>query len=196
MTFKKGFTLVEMMVVMIILGLVASTVLSRTAWKKNETKEFHQEFKNLSQEIFLKARLKNTVYRMVFKILDESREEGPAVLVYAESRVGSQFEKDSDKLLKELKFPKTIKYEDFLSNLEENKEDPKAEEVGEGEKKEEKSFFYRYVYFFPQGYVSPSAVLVEQKNEAWTFTFESLTGKAKVIKGHVDLEKIAEKESL
>ena len=196
---SQGFSLVEIMVVIVLMGLVTGTVLTRTAWKKNETKEFYKDLRHLSREIFLKARLKNSVYRMVFKISDLEGEENPSVLVYAEARIGEEFEKDEDKLLKSVNFPESVIYKNFLSDLKENEEES-VEEVreGEGEEGEERKerFFYRYIYFLPQGYVSPVALQVEQNKRDFTFTIESLTGILKRIKGYVDLESIKEKENL
>ncbi len=193
---SKGLSLLEILVVLLLMGLITGTILSRTAWKKNEVKEFHKDFRKLSREIFLKARLKNTLYRMVFKISDFEEEEPPSVVVYAESRAGKAFEKDENQLLKKLNFPEEIHYKNLLSKLKENEEESFEETLNEELNEEEKNqvrklkFFYRYIYFLPQGFVSPVAIHVEQKKQPWTFTIEALTGKVKILKGYISLEEI------
>jgi len=88
-------------------------------------------------------------------------------------------------------------YKNFLSDLKENEEESVEEEleVKEGEEKRRERFFYRYIYFLPQGYVSPVALQVNQKEQPFTFTIESLTGSLKRIKGHVDLEVVKREEN-
>ena len=182
------------MVVLILIGLVSGTVISQTDWKTNEVKQFHKDFGLLSRNTFLKARLKNTIYRVVFKIPERRENSGP-ISIKVELQSGQGFSKDEGKLTSSMEFPKGIEYKDFLSNREENSQDAMEEETTDKEKETSfqtrPRFFYKYVYFLPQGFVSPVAIHVEQNGRPWTLTIEALTGKVQLLEGHRTLESLA-----
>ena len=93
---NKGFTLIEVMVVLGIIGVIIAMGLSRVRKKDNDVKKVARQFYVLGKEIRNQARLKNATYRLMIK-LDEGAQE-----YWVESAQGFQG-KLTDKELEERK---------------------------------------------------------------------------------------------
>jgi general secretion pathway protein H len=71
---KKGFTLVEILIVLGIMGAIIALGLGRIRKKDNDIKKVAREFYILGKEVRNKARLKNSTFRLVFQ-LDEGQQK-------------------------------------------------------------------------------------------------------------------------
>lgn len=183
---NKGFTLIEVMVVLGIIGVIIAMGLSRVRKKDNDVKKVARQFYVLGKEIRNQARLKNSTYRLMIR-LDEGAQE-----YWVESAQGFQgkltdkeledrqkeiekldkdekpkevFEKDTVLLKKEKKLPEGL----FFKSVENLDHDPMT--VGTAS-----------IYFFPNGFVETTAVqITDRKRVTWTLIYQPLTGQADII---------------
>lgn len=183
---NQGFTLVEVMVVLGIIGMIIALGLSRVRKKENDIKKVARQFYVLGKEIRNRARLKNSTFRLMIK-LDEGAQE-----YWVESAQGFQgklsdkeieerqkeierldkderppevFEKDTAILKKEKKLPEGL----FFKSVENLDQNPMT--IGTAS-----------IYFFPNGFVETTALqITDRKRVTWTLIYQPLTGQADII---------------
>lgn len=185
---QTGFSLIEIIVVIMIIGGILSLALSRVSFRKMDNRTVFREIVLTIKEIRNRAKLYNTTYRIVFKI----------------------DEKGSSYWVEKSNSPTLIDKE-FLQQQRENKnskDDPEAPQspfqVDTGYLKKQKELpsgytikslesgpqdittteGLAYIHVFPQGMVEPVALQIEDpKKNIWTLVFNTLTGQADIIDG-------------
>lgn len=179
---NKGFTLIEVMIVLVIMGVIIAMGLGRVRKKENDIKKTAREFYVLGKEIRNQARLKNATFRLMIK-LDEGAQS-----YWVESAQGFQgrlseedlkdreklspddrpkevFEKDSSVLKKERALPEGL----FFKSVENLDQAPLT--IGTAT-----------IYFFPNGFVETTALqITDRKKVTWTLIYQPLTGQADII---------------
>lgn len=179
---NKGFTLIEIMIVLVIMGVIVAMGLGRVRKKENDIKKTAREFYILGKEIRNQARLKNATYRLMIK-LDEGAQS-----YWVESAQGFQgrlsekdleelekidkeekpkeiFEVDTSVLKKEKPLPEGL----FFKSVENLDADPQNTGTST-------------IYFFPNGFVEPTALqITDRKKVTWTLIYQPLTGQADII---------------
>ena len=179
---NKGFTLVEIMIVLVIMGVIIAMGLGRVRKKENDIKKVAREFYVLGKEIRNQARLKSSTYRLMIK-LDEGAQS-----YWVESAQGFQG-RLSEKELEEMK------------NLKDDEKPPQTFELDTSVLKKERplpdGLFFKSVenldsdpltvgtgtiYFFPNGFVEATALqITDRKKVTWTLIYQPLTGQADII---------------
>ncbi len=181
-TNQKGFTLIEILVVLGIMAAIIALGLGRIRKKDNDIKKVSREFYVLGKEIRNSARLKGNTYRLMIR-LDEGAQS-----YWVESAQGFQsrlskeemekneklnddekpknvFEKDTSVLKKEKTLPNGL----FFKSVENLGEDPQTTGTAS-------------IYFFANGFVETSALqITDRKRVTWTLIYQPLTGQADII---------------
>lgn len=179
---NQGFTLIEIMVVLGIMGVIIALGLSRVRKKENDIKRTAREFYVLGKEIRNQARLKNSTYRLMIRLdegaqsywvesaqgfqgrLDEKEVEEREKLA-EEDRPKEVFEQDSSVLRKEKTLPDGL----FFKSVENLDHEPFTTGTAT-------------IYFFPNGFVETTALqITDRKRSTWTLIFQPLTGQADII---------------
>jgi general secretion pathway protein H len=202
---KTGFTLIEMMVVLVIIGGVAVLGMPYLSNRNSQVQAFLREFTVLSREIHTRAKLNGVAYRLVIDLGEPgSGREHPQQAYWVERSSGKVVlsEKDEEEAMSRAK-----------GSDESKKKDPKGFEPDTQFFKRKKALppglrFDRveltrlksplsqgkaFIHYLPQGLVDEAALHIKgAKEQAWTIAIHPLTGKAEVIAKKVDLREIRE----
>lgn len=176
---QKGFTLLEILIVLGIIGAIVALGLSRIRKRDNDIKKVMREFYVLGKEVRNHARLKNTTFRLVFELNEGEQKywvesaqgfqgrvnEEDLKNLREEERPPEVFQKDTSVIKKEKTLPTGL----FFKNIETVGKDPV--QMGRA-----------YIYFFSNGFVEASSLQVtDRKKATWTVVFHPLTGQADII---------------
>lgn len=176
---RKGFTLLEILIVLGMIGAIVALGLSRIRKRDNDIKKVMREFYVLGKEVRNHARLKNSTFRLVFE-LNEGEQK-----YWVESAQGFQgrINEEDLKKLREEERPKEVFQKD-TSVVKKEKTLPGSlffktiEVIG----KEPVQLGKAYIYFFSNGFVEASSIQVtDRKKATWTVVFHPLTGQADII---------------
>lgn len=197
---KSGFTLIEMMIVLAIIGAVVVMAMPYMSNRNSKTKAFLRQMTVLSRELHTRAKLQGAVYRLVIDLKDEKgtgkaepqtfwveRANGKTVLKPDEeeaarkraNEVGEENRKDprgfqmDTALMKEAKeIPSGLRFEKVeLTRLEKPVTSGKA-----------------FIHYMPEGLVDEANIHIKgEKSQAWTISIHPLTGKAELISKSVTL---------
>lgn len=197
---NAGFTLIEIMVVMAIIGGILVAVAPRLIDRKSKIKESVRELTTLTRDIHNAARLFNSTYRLVIRMDDK---KGHAYTV--ESAPGNitllseEQEKELDKGLSSDK-------EKAAASATEFSEDPRVlkkpitlpagffiGEVEYGNRSRPISEGIAYIHFFPQGLTEEAVIhLTDRKSLNWTIALHPITGRASLYDRRVTLKELRE----
>ncbi|WP_415064003.1 Tfp pilus assembly protein FimT/FimU [Bdellovibrio sp.] len=194
MSSQRGFTLIEIMVVLAIIAAIMVVAAPRFAKKDANIKSVARHFLVLSKEIRNKARLSNSTYRLAISM--EAGEEkywveranGPQPVnpeAYEKAK-----EKESEK--EEGAPPPLFQMDKSVTKKEQTL--PNGLRFGSVETINMKSPLtsgVAYVHFFPEGFVEAAAVQITNGNNlTWTLVFNPLTGQADIIEKATSLKDI------
>lgn len=202
---RRGFTLIEVMVVLAIIAGIVALVLPRIGNRNNQMKAVVRKMSVLSRELHTRARLNGATYRLVIdmkqgadsadaqtyavekstqKILLNPKEEeilkkelSKAATSGDEISEGSKdgFEPDPKVLKKPVELPGVLK---FVS----------VEKVGF---KQPVTTGKVYITYFPQGLGEEAVIhLKAGENLNWTIAIHPLTGEAEVATRFVSLDEV------
>ncbi len=172
---RKGFTLIEILIVLAIIGAVMAFSFSRIRKNENSIRAVARNFIVLTKEIRNQARLTSSTLRLVVQF-DRNKpkfwvEKASGIeLRDPEQEKQAKDEDDGPKtsfqLYKKLtKKEKELPKGFYFNSLEVTNQSP----VSEG---------YGFIYFSPEGFVDASALQISNQKNTWTFIFNPLTGQA------------------
>ena len=183
---KKGFTLIEIMIVLAIIGAVVAVAMPRMIKKEGNVKVVTRKILTLSKEIRTKARLNNSTYRLVIKMEDQKqhtywieKSNGPVAVdpeAYEKEREESkdkpedapppQYQVDKSITKNPLELPAPLR---FASVETINMKSPVTSGTA-------------YIHYFPEGFVEAAALQITDGNKmTWTLVFNPLTGQADIV---------------
>ena len=180
---RSGFTLLEILIVMGLIGFIAALILPRLRLPTANIKKVAREINNISRDVRNSARLRGNTYRLVFQLgpgqRDYHLEVGGGTLLVPKKpensfTTKSQSAGDPTKnpvfqpAQKPFKGNKSLPGYLHFTQLETENQGLKTEEEGS-------------IYFSPEGLVEKAALQIsDDKGTIWTLFFNPLTG-------HVDL---------
>lgn len=187
---RKGFTLIEIMIVLAIISAVMLVAAPRLSKKNTNVKTIAREFLVLSKEVRNKARLSNSTYRIVINMEPDNesywveRASGPRPVDpdaaekekdSKEDQPPSAFQIDKSITKKQKKLPSGLRFASVESI---NMKAPVTSGAA-------------YIHFFPEGFVEASALqITDGNNLTWTLVFNPLTGQADIVEKAATLKDI------
>ena len=184
MSSQRGFTLIEIMIVLAILASIIGLVAPRMIRKDPNIKSIARQFIVLSKEIRNKARLSNSTYRLAIEL------GGDGGKYWVEKANGPQpvdpdaYEKAKEKADTKDGAPPPL-FQLDKSVLKAEKSLPTGLRFGSVETTNMKSPVTSgtaYVHFFGEGFVEAAAVQITNGNNlTWTLVFNPLTGQADIV---------------
>jgi general secretion pathway protein H len=199
----NGFTMIEIMIVLAIIGGAVVMALPYITSRNTQTRKFLREFTVLSRELHTKAKLNGVVYRLVIEMPPpKTGDDHPGQKFWVEkSNSKLVISKDEEELTKER----------LGERDPEKRKDPKGFEVDTQVIKEPRDlprglYFEEieltrlpnpvkqgraYIHYLPQGLVDEAAVHIKGVgNQAWTVAIHPLTGRAELIPKPTPLKEI------
>lgn len=158
---RQGFTLIEMMVVLFIIGMIAVMALPRMSGTTNmKLRSSSRKLAATIGYVYESAILKKTNFRVCFDTLEMS--------YFIEERSGDEYFPSTDTLLQK----EMLSEELFFRKVSVMGEEAKPEEIV-------------CVYFTPYGYVEDAIVQIaaDGTNAGYTVITDAMSGKANVYEG-------------
>ncbi len=194
---RAGFTLIEIMVVLAIIGAVMVTVAPRLVDKKSEMKQAVRQLAGLTREIHNAARLYNATFRLVLrlqegKVHSYSVESASGnVTLLSEEQQEDLEDASSDAQQKE---QKRNGFSDDARVLKEARQLPKGLFFGPveyGNRKEAIASGVAYIHFFPQGLTDEAVIhLTDKKKLNWTIALHPITGHANIYEKNISIKEL------
>ena len=188
---NRGFTLIEVMIVLALFGAIVAFGVPRLFKKDNNIKAVARNFVVMSREIRNKARLTNSTYRIAVNM--EANEEKYWIerangfqtvdLQAAEKEKEKEDQKAEDAPPPLFKVDKSVKEKKLPTGL-------RVSSVETINMKAPQTTGTAYVYFFPEGFVEAAAVQISNDKVTWTLVFNPLTGQADIIEKAQSLKDI------
>ena len=194
--FYRGFTLIEVLIVLAILASLISIGLPRVLPKKTNLKKTIRHLRVLSKEVRNRARLQDRIYRLAFQMdekrgflywVEKANQEGLGVLQtlkYEKENKKKQSEEEKAKVQAKLftkasklmKKPKSLPKGVVFFRLEKRGKPPEKTGIA-------------YIHFFPSGRVEEKAVYIGKPDTfIWTLFTHPLTGEMRIVSEEKKLE--------
>lgn len=187
---SRGFTLLEMLIVIALIAGIVGIAVPRIKKKDNNVKSIVRELTVLSKEVRNYAQLKNATYRIVFNVgaetdsyyVESSNHEVLAISKEKQKKIESLREKDRpaspfQKANKPLKTEKTLPPGLHFKSVETKGVD---QAVTKG---------LAYIHYSPEGMVEQSIVqITDGKDLTWSLIFNPITGHADIVTKAVTLK--------
>ncbi len=201
-SYAKGFTLIEIMIVMAIMGAVIALSMPYMSNRNSQTKRFLREFTVLTREIHTRAKLNGSVYRLVIDLqgVDPNvpksqsywveKANGTTVMRADEESMAMERARETDPEKKS--DPKGFEIDkQILRSVREMPSGLTFDKVELARTKTPITSGRAFVHFMPQGLVDEAAIHIKgEKQQAWTISVHPLTGKSEIISKPISLQEI------
>jgi len=185
---RKGFTLIEILIVLAIMGAVMAFSFSRIRKNENSIRSVARNIIVLTKEIRNQARMTSSTLRLVVQFdknkpkywvekasgIELRDPESKEISTDDEDGPKSSFQLFKTLTKKEKELPKGF----YFNSLEVTNQSP----VSEG---------YGFIYFSPEGFVDASALQISSQKNTWTFIFNPLTGQADFLPEAKSLKEVS-----
>jgi hypothetical protein len=190
-----GFSLMEVMIVLFLLGLIGALVLPRIASPTRELKAVIRKLSIISHELHNASRVQQKYFRLVLEMNPDKEHSywiesstKPALVpkevkliadedltIEEKGKIQSDFKLDATVLKEKQILPKGVK----ITNVEYNRKDADID------------FGTAYVHFLPEGRVEEVAIhLSAGETMHWTVYIHPLTGRSQLFGKDIDLKEI------
>lgn len=177
---RSGFTLIEIMIVLAIIGAALSIGMPRLFRKDNNIKSVTRSFLVLGKEVRNRARLSNSTMRLVLD-LDPQNPQYWVEKANGAKLLDPEAEKEAEKTSDEEK-PSEWQVDTVLTKK--KKALPSGLYFGAVETihmKSPQTEGIAYVHFFPEGLMEAASVqITDRKKLTWTLIYNPLTGQADI----------------
>jgi prepilin-type N-terminal cleavage/methylation domain-containing protein len=201
--FKKGFTLLEVIIVITIIAAMATLVVPKISGKSTEVRGLIRKLGVLSRELKNRAKLNNATYRLVINMGEKDRK--PYHTFWVEAAPGQVLNNYDPK-----NPPQWT--EDEAEKKEMEKNQPKSPFQPDGKvmkrpdvlptgmifEKVELSSLQDpvtsgivYIHYLPSGFADEAAIQITyDKKLKWTIAVQPLTGRVDIMDSHVTLKEL------
>jgi general secretion pathway protein H len=198
----RGFTLMEIMVVLAIIGGIIAVVAPRLVDKKTKMRSLVRELATVIHECHNMSRLFNSTYRLAITMSDaEGNSGGEYTIESAPGNVSlltpdeqKEQEKEEDSLSEDERKAKPKVFAADSRIIKEAKKLPRGlfiTEVEYGNRAQSINGGVAYIHFFPQGLAEEAAIhITDKKNLNWTIVVHPLTGVADIFDGNKPLKEL------
>lgn len=191
---RSGFTLIEILIVIAIIGAVLAAIAPKIGNKKSEMKAAVRHLAALTHEIHNAARLYNSTFRLVLKY-DEKK--GHSYFIESSSGNVTLLSEEQQDDLKDEDKEKEAKRAGFSEDARVLKK-PQAlpsglffAETEYGNRDEAIEGGVAYIHFFPQGLTEEAVIhLTDKKTLNWTIALHPITGHANIFEKKVSLKEL------
>lgn len=184
----QGFTLIEVMIVVVILGGIAVLGLSQFSKNNTQIKSTVRKISVLTKELHNAARMSNRTYRLVFQMDAESGyavwvESAPKGIILGADAFNEEVKKDKDKNKDEKSPPPPFSADTSVlrgpiklpSNI-------IIKDIEFSGQEKQFSSGKSYIYFMPEGLTQEAAIhLTDKKDLNWTIVINPITGQSRII---------------
>jgi prepilin-type N-terminal cleavage/methylation domain-containing protein len=185
---SRGFTLLELLIVVIIMVVTVSTVMPRAQGPEGRLKASVRRFNVLTRELHDKARLQNATYRIVIDLKDGKDQKYWIERSFRPVTVPSleQIEKNAKKTDEErAKIRQESGFDidkKFFKEPESLPNGLRFEKIERPNEKETSTEGLTAIYFFPQGAAEEAIIhLVAGEKLHWSLVIQPLLGKADIF---------------
>lgn len=193
---KSGFTLLEILIVLGILGVLVAFGIPKFKDPKNNIKAVVRKMATLSREIRHQARMKRMTYRLVLRMGGENSANKDAYWVEAapgNTLIPSEQTLESIAKLNADEKPKEA-FEKVTSLVKDERELPNGLFIGSVETPGSSgpvSQGLAYVYFTQEGLVEKAMIQITNKDKlTWTLILNPLTGHVDVVEKAMRLKEL------
>lgn len=195
----RGFTLIEIMIVLVIIGMVLAVAVPKLANSKSKIKDEVKHIAIIAKEVHNVARLENRTYRIVFN-MDEKKQR--SYWVESAAANATLLSADQSKKLKDETDPKknliakNNGFEVSHSILKDAVKLPKELFIDSIEFSDGKTVAGEQasIHFFAQGLVQEAAIhLSDHKTLVWTIYISPLTAHTIVFERNESLKEISQR---
>ncbi|MGE0762067.1 MAG: Tfp pilus assembly protein FimT/FimU [Bdellovibrionales bacterium] len=203
-TFKRGFTLLELMIVMGIAAALVALALPRLSGQNNQMRQAIRKLSSITRELQTTAKLQGAVYRLVIDMDSGIKSEeqkywvekatAKTVLTPDEMKAHEIVRQDARQDSSEAQAPPLFAPDDrMVKGKGELPGDLVFEDVELKRSENPINTGKAYIHFFPQG-LADEAVIHLRANEKmrWTLSVHPLTGKTDVATEYVTLKELKE----
>lgn len=191
-TSERGFTLFEILIVVSILAGAIAFLVPRTMRTDSGIKKVSRHILVLSRDVRNQARLKNSTYRIVFKM------DGDKHSYWVEAAAGNQPGKSQEQLEEESRLAEDVRPTNPFKKIDKftktQFELPKDLYFGQIETLSERAPITTgevYLNYSPQGLTESAAIqLTDRKDTNWTLVVNPLTGHVTIVNKKVSLKDI------
>ncbi len=188
---QKGFTLLEIMIVLGIIGSLMALAIPKLSGNKNKIKTVVRQMGALSKEVRNQARIKKMTYRIVFQFGKPSKywiEAAPENTLIPSKQTQESLQRLSDEERPKDPFQKVdkpIKERELDSGL-----SFKSIEVAGTDEPQEKDI--AYIYYSSEGVVEKSIIQIKsERDQVWSLVIHPLTGQVSFIEKAVNLKELS-----
>jgi general secretion pathway protein H len=184
---KKGFSLLEIAVVLVIIGGIIAVAAPRLFDKRADTRKVLRNFIIAGKELKSRAKMTGSTYRMAFDLTEKQQswwvEKSTKVVVVDKAKLEQAIEAAKNPDQDAPKPPPDFQADTSIFNKKQIlSEGYKFRQIESGSLDMILTTGPAYIHFFPQGLIETSAIQIEDpKGTVWTLVYNPLTGRADVI---------------
>ena len=200
---QPGFTLIEMMIVLAIIGGMAALAMPYINSRNSQTRTFLRKITVLSRELHTRAKLQGAVYRLVLDLKKVEDVTKPVTQQYWVEKAQGHVVMKADEEEAEIKRAKEDREEDRKdprgfapdpSLVKQATDLPPGMRIDRVELTRVKDPITEgkvYIHYLPEGLTDEAAIhLKGEKTQAWTVSIHPLTGKAELVSKQLTLKEI------
>jgi general secretion pathway protein H len=186
---KRGFTLLEVMIVLGILSGLLLLGLPRIQGQKNKIKTVVRQLGSLSREVRNLARMKRMTYRVAFRMDEKPAywiESAPGNITIASEATLEKMEKLDEKERPANPFQKSDRP---FKGTRELPSGIKFKSIETPSHREPLTTGIAYVYYTPEGLVEKAVIQINnEKDVTWSLILNPLTGQADIVDKAISLK--------